>query len=80
MMMKPDRNFFISTRKTDNVAPAIPYVHQKDAKIRDDYLKGIVHPKKENSVINYSPSCRSKPIRPLVKPLMSHGLFYRGSY
>ncbi len=29
-------------------------------------LKGIVHPKKKkNSVINYSPSCRSKPVRTL---------------
>ncbi len=27
--------------------------------------KGIVHPKNENSIINYSPSCRSKPIRHL---------------
>ncbi len=27
-------------------------------------FKGIVHPKKDNSVINYSPSHRSKPVRP----------------
>ncbi len=27
-------------------------------------IKGIVHPKILNSVINYSPSCRSKPVRP----------------
>ncbi len=29
------------------------------------YFTHIVHPKNENSVINYSPSCRSKPVRPL---------------
>ncbi len=28
-------------------------------------FKVIVHPKKKNSVINYSPSCCSKPARPL---------------
>ncbi len=27
-------------------------------------FKGIVHPKNENSVINYSPSCRSRHVRP----------------
>ncbi len=27
-------------------------------------IKGIVHPKNENDVINYLPSCRSKPVRP----------------
>ncbi len=27
-------------------------------------LKGLVHPKKKNSPINYSSSCRSKPVRP----------------
>ncbi len=27
-------------------------------------LKGIVHPKIKDSVINYSPACRSKPVRP----------------
>ncbi len=29
-----------------------------------DFFKGIVHPKKEYPVINYSPSCHSKPVRP----------------
>jgi len=28
-------------------------------------FKGLVHPKNENSVINYSPSCHSTPVRPL---------------
>ncbi len=37
-------------------------------------LKGLVHQKKENSVINYSPSCRSKPIRPLF--IFRHKLKY----
>ncbi len=27
-------------------------------------VKGIAHPKKINSVINYSPSCQSKPVKP----------------
>ncbi len=30
----------------------------------DQCLKGIVHPKMKNSVINYSPSCQSDPVRP----------------
>ncbi len=30
----------------------------------DQIIKGLVHPQNENYVINYSPSCRSKPVRP----------------
>ncbi len=30
----------------------------------DQIIKGLVHPQNENSVINYSTSCRSKPARP----------------
>uniref|UniRef100_A0A671L2J1 Collagen, type XXVIII, alpha 1b n=1 Tax=Sinocyclocheilus anshuiensis TaxID=1608454 RepID=A0A671L2J1_9TELE len=36
----------------------------QDLKRRQSHFKGIIHPKNENSVITYSPSCCSIPIRP----------------
>ncbi len=32
--------------------------------MRHKAIKGLVHPKMKNAVINYSPSCCSKPVRP----------------
>ncbi len=38
--------------------------HSSVLQVKRDTDKGIVHPKNENSVVNYSPSYRSKPVRP----------------
>ncbi len=38
-----------------------PYLFIKNIEMK---FKRIVHPKIENSVINYLPSCHSKPVRP----------------
>ncbi len=46
--------FSANTWNTDDVNQALSAV------VKD----GLVHPKNEHSVINYSPSCRTKPMRP----------------
>ncbi len=42
-------------------------------------IKGIVLPKNENSVINYSPSCRSKPVRPSLIYRTQIKIFFKKS-